>query len=715
MRAAIMCVALGLASLASAEPRAAHVKMSATQAEIDDESVAPVRLPLEVDAGWRLVRGEVIDAAINGRRDKDVLEAFSDARIVGGVALELFIQRSALKWPGTYQVILQLTVEEVPAPTPPTAAGSAASSTAGSASGSAAGSAAAPPPPARAEERTTITINKVGPTLDKPSAVTIQVTSAFGHDFRTVTPLLLDETSNRGRLTQLSIRQHGVTLHDSAPTDTRVTVKIDPAAVDPGGQRALIADIVGDPPWGTSSGNLEINALQLDKPITVAFTIEHRRWSGYIALLFALGGLAGFVIRTWAKRVTDRLKLQQDASTARVALLALDPRSLPAEHKQLAAAITAIETATAREDDAALKTAIDAATALVTAVTATQTTQLTDQRALLVRYAAVPDLLLAAQIGLELGGYPEALASIEDALLERDVRRADRALTQLAARLAGRRDALKTWIERLAVSFDAIAPVLPTAPLALRTRWTPVTSEPIRLAATKKLMLETLEAAEPALRELDGHVYQSRHDLARLANTARTRLTNAPQLAAELAQAVLWRDGDLPAAVAQLAAALAAWSTILQRVLTPFTSSSNPAIAAAAESALVARNAGDYDTLFAKLDTLLQKPQGGDPVDVPAVPPPPAPERAPAPVPTVADVPPILDGALVSPTLRRTGAWLKALQVLTAYCVLPFGAWLAYHESFIGRLPELIAIAATGFITDFTADAAVAKLEGLKK
>jgi hypothetical protein len=47
--------------------------------------------------------------------------------------------------------------------------------------------------------------------------------------------------------------------------------------------------------------------------------------------------------------------------------------------------------------------------------------------------------------------------------------------------------------------------------------------------------------------------------------------------------------------------------------------------------------------------------------------------------------------------------------------VLPFGAWLAYHESFIGRLPELIAIAATGFITDFTADAAVAKLEGLKK
>ena len=715
--AGIVCVALAGAAavgvVAAASPTS-HLRMSSSQAEIDDESVAAVRLPFEVDEGWRVVQVDVIDAALGGRRDKDVLEAFSKVSAVDGAAIDLFIQRNGLKWPGTYQVILRFTLQEVPPPAP--AAGSGAGSSAGSNTGSGTGSSgAAAEPPQRVEERTTITIVKLAPKLSEPPAVTIQMTTAI-HDFVEHTPVLLDETTNRGRLTGVSVTQRGVTLHDSAPASVRVTVAVAPDTVDPGGQRQLIPELVGTPPWGTSSGVLEVNAHQLDKPLTIAFTIEHRRWTGLIALLFAVGGIFGYVIRTWAKRVTDRLALQQRGDRQLAILRPLAARSLRVETKRIETVIAAITTAAAREDDDALTAAIELACKLVPEIVELHTRQLECQRALLARYAAVPELALASQIGVEQAGYADAIAAIEDAVVERDVARAERGLTTLALRLGGRRDALTGWIERLTSALDAMASAGATAPMGIKGRWSTVTSEPLRTAARKPLMLEICELAEPVVAKLDNDLFESRHELARLCNDAKAKLSNAPQLALELATAATTLGtGDLPACVAQLAAVLTAWSDILKRAIAPKLSSREPEIAATAASAMTALTTGDYGLAFDKLNDLMQKAQGGADVVVPTVAEPVKAERAAAALPVIGELRAADDVVLESDALVRTSRWLGALKIAVAYFVLPFGAWVAYHESFIGRLPELIAIAATGFITDFTAESALAKLESLKK
>jgi hypothetical protein len=691
-----------------AAPPAGHLRLLSTQVEIDDQSTAPTRLPYELDADWRLIKVEAIDVAMGGRRDKDLLGAISAIKH-DTAGIDLYITRSGLRWAGTYQVVLQVTLRQVPKPPPPKPAAGAGSA------GSGAGS-AAPAPPPLLTERTPITVVKAAAVLADAPAVAVKLTSFGLWESRTVTPLLLDETSNRGELTGLKITQQGVVIHDSSPTEVRLKAAVDPPTIHPGEQRDLVIDWQHDLPWGTSTGNLRVQADQLAKPITVAVTIEHTRWSGFIALVFLAGGLLGLLIRRWSKDATDRLKLREDGTAVIATLSELLTRSLPAERKQLTEARQQIVTTAAGRDEAALKAAITAGSELSTKVATTHGTQLETERALLARYAAVGDLALARQLGFEAASR-EAIASIEDALLDHDVARADRNLTALAAKLELRRPALDAWIARLTAATDRLLVGADRAPVLLRDPLSKVSIEPIRTAyKTKKLLLDVAEATHDPMSTLDEGIDQARRALSRLANELTAILSNAPTLATDLARAATFGDGDLPARIDQLAAALATWFTELDRAIARSLSSQEPKIVADATAAKAALDAGDYKAACEKLNPLAQRASGGDAPEVPTVDEPAARARDTDAAPTVlADVSAPGDAALVSVGLRRRATWARVVQALVAYAILPFGAWVAWHDGFVGRIPELIAIGATGFLTDFSAEAALAKLETLKK
>ncbi|HEX4423177.1 MAG TPA: hypothetical protein VH165_34935, partial [Kofleriaceae bacterium] len=478
--------------------------------------------------------------------------------------------------------------------------------------------------------------------------------------------------------------------------------------------------VTGDVPLGTSSGTLVIDDDRLDAPVTVGFTIQRRRWSGLIFLVFLAGGLAGYAIRQRANKIAIQLKLREDGQAGLAALDMLIARSLPKERGLLIKARNAITDALDSTDETRIAPAIAAGNQAASAVADVHTKQLADRTALLASYAALPAMLAIRELAVDLSELPTAVDAINDALTDHDVAAAERGLAKLDARLEARRADLDAWTARLALALAALATKQLPKPIA--DVWTAPPLSTIRAAQPRSsAMLVVLEAVEPTVRELDTALTGAADALLRLAATATAALSNARAIAHRLADASAMIGGDLPARVDQLAAALAAWYATLHDELTAW--KDRAATAADATTGLTALDGGDYGAAMAMLNQLSPPPpppQSDAPVPraehlaprahVLA----PRPPAAGDPIPTVSDVGGPTHAKLALLRLRRQSRMWTAVQVVFAYIVLPFGAWAGFHDAFVGTAAELIALGATGFVTDFTADAAIAKLQSLK-
>lgn len=722
-RAPIAALSPVLIALAGGPARAApddakHVQPAAS-ATVDDVQVGPLRLPYTIDDGW-IVEGEVaiVDVSLDGRRDDVVVKPFQAAAIEGE-QLALTIDRAALRLPGDYAVKLCFRPRAAAAAPAAPAAVDAGVVDAGTPEDAAPPAIAADAAARAACEYHTVTIKLAKPTLDALAPVTIRRTSwcfdALPGCDQTTSPLRLSEDSGRLKLSNVTVTPVGAVT----PGDANVVVKgalfVDgkPAPhLPPRKQGDLRVTVQGDLALGASTGQIAVHADELDTRKTVAVSIERRMWAGWVFILFALGGALGWLVRTLLAGAIEADERERLAEAQRGALRKLAVRSRTKER-------VAAEGALATLGPAAAKDAIDKAAAVATEIAAAHTTQLAAVRdALAVRARAAQPSTLATAIGVDAAASALHVDAIERALYDLDVARADFGLKQLDALFEERRPPYQAFVTSARAALAALRNATRRYPATLHL-WDGVDPvAPKRSTETDDdaaLIAPTIVAQRAAI------------------ETLLERSDQATIIAVELgvaAQQTLARDLDTARAIvgavaeARAATGLVPRLEALARTFAAIRAAFDARVAAhldrppldtTARAAEAAFTSGDWVEAFRQLDALYERPQGGvDEVPVGA------PDRAPLPARPAAPpayVPPVIGGPPAAPPtwIQRNAKIARVLQAAFAYVVLPALAVAAYGDTFVGKPGEWIAILATAFVTDFTAQTVIDRATALKK
>ncbi|HEX3481290.1 MAG TPA: hypothetical protein VHT91_40030 [Kofleriaceae bacterium] len=116
--------------------------------------------------------------------------------------------------------------------------------------------------------------------------------------------LQLEELSGRSQLTpDPAVRD----LHDAHTATATLAAPIrfaPPASVGPGSREAVSVTVRDHVPNDTVDGTAEIRAPQLEAPVTIKYELRTTLWSGWLALVMALGLLVGYAVKP---RIYERL------------------------------------------------------------------------------------------------------------------------------------------------------------------------------------------------------------------------------------------------------------------------------------------------------------------------------------------------------------------------------------------------------------------------
>ncbi|MCP3935207.1 MAG: hypothetical protein GY708_07530 [Actinomycetia bacterium] len=258
-----MCAVVAFAPSAAAQdepPILSLLGTTSVELVVDDDAVT-VEIPIRFAAD---VESATVSPSVLGAFNGSVAVADATTRFVVSLSegdappfgtLELVVDTEERLDPGTYRIIVALAAEDRSA---------------------------------------TIDLNVVIPTGSARSLQTVSAEAVMrwpGDDRTTVTDLVLLETSDKSRLTDLTVSAIGLAGPDDTTAAGGLEVRGDLNAIDAGGTGTIELEIAGDIAKGSTTGTLLIDARELDQPLELPFTIE-RRWTQWYIPFFTMLGLA---------------------------------------------------------------------------------------------------------------------------------------------------------------------------------------------------------------------------------------------------------------------------------------------------------------------------------------------------------------------------------------------------------------------------------------
>jgi hypothetical protein len=680
-------------------PRESHaepIAPTAVTVALDDTSEAALRIPFTITDGWHVVEGaSVIGVALGTRRDGDLFDAFKASEETD-TGFTLTAERKYLRRPGTYQVTVQVTAK---GPSP-----------------------AEGKPEAVARSLIEVSVVRIPPAIHTPAALIVDIERVpFQNDTVRSTPFAVMETKRAVDLNDVALHQIGTNLRENAPAFGILKAELVDSPKKPGTttlSRESSSDVKLTPSGfdlGTTTGTLSLTANELSEQLLIPFSVSTRRSAWLVFALFLLGGIAGHLFRRLAKDAQTRATLFQEADRNISALRQLAERSPPGQRRELANQILDLRQAATTSNDK-LIAELAKATSLLERVVKELDAMLADGKPRLATLSQVASLqnvpppldrlieelppLLGKASGMRDAANAAAMqVALDEAesVLSTAVSNAGPALQSLHDEVS----ALKEAIGRGPSQLDDDAGVVDQFLAAL---------DAVRSRPNRETLAPTLIALDTSARGLSDYVQAAARKLRTLAAEANAILVNGRKVAEELEEATrVPLAGDLLANVHALAARINAVRQPIQTRIVKYGSR-----AAQADTALQQR---DFLGALKQLEPLLEPAQGGPNVALDVNPLPEASKAGPsASSRAFSDVGPFDTGLpLLTKQVETRSTLARYFQMGLAFAILPLGAYLIYGPSFIGTNLEIGAILATAFVTDFTADAAVAALEKLKK
>jgi hypothetical protein len=170
--------------------------------------------------------------------------------------------------------------------------------------------------------------------------------------------LVINETSSRSRVNQLTAQQLSVDAPESGPAGLRVDYSAAPAMA-PGGQVSLTASPVGAFPLGSVRGKATLTALELETPVSLPFEVKTRITRAALWAVLAAGLVFGYFMRTQLQAIIEISRLRIQAAAVRQRLgeqLSLHPDD--PFHAAVAEQDGLLNQAMRRDDAEVLRTAV---------------------------------------------------------------------------------------------------------------------------------------------------------------------------------------------------------------------------------------------------------------------------------------------------------------------------------------------------------------------
>lgn len=669
------------------------VKLSSpsTVLEIDDRSAAPLLVPLWAEPGWTVVAAQYMAIERARATTSEFGGAFADGGVEiedGGLRrLQLLPDRRHLARPGVYEVDIQVT--------------------------------------ARKEKKgdndkdqtwtgtLRVPLSRVAPTLRLPATITIEITNYAVTKTVTLPLWTIDEVGGRSEVTGLQFATPELKKgNDDVRGGSMIALENCDAGcvLPPNGHGVLHVVDSRDLPLGNSTTGLEVRADQvpLEK---VVVSIHSRYWPGFIAFLFLVGGLIGAWVNRHGDELTRKQKLRTDAKNLVVRFRTMVPQLHGEDVGRAEAAISALTAA--KEDQ--LEAALDDAVATFDALAKNRGDELTRLRAkidVLERARVLLDLpaIVRAALGDDFGG---RLDDARNAIGFEQNAAARPMVDEMEQHLAATESPGRRWLDAAkSVLQQSKDPSLPAiTPTNIGSQWTRSEQAVATLdAATATWTVDSLVALDGCVGVLALANAAIAAELERLAGVATARLATHRETADEIAAAARIPAPD--EVIDGLSLSIDAVRDIAQVVRTRVAS------AADRNAVQVAIVENRFDEAFSVMEEKLPAALGGNAAR--AANPLAAMQRAPVRTPATARAPWIPPPSPPPATPRLAvkdhakELWVvTAARIVLAYVFLPFLAYVTYRDTFVGTAPEVVAIVAAGFFTDFSWRSVQAKLQSL--
>jgi hypothetical protein len=660
------------------------VALPAGSTSIDDTREDGLLVPLTVDDGWGVDK-EVKRVAVTLGDDHGagLLDAFPTVEVDGqapGAVLRVTVTRKLLVKPGAY--FLTLTM-------------GASRSNARDGGGD------------RWTGEIVVPFTKVAPTLRVPPSGLIDIVVYPREDEIVAPPIDVDEISRRARLTGLAIRQVGSLMAEGKPAPGTISFSA-LHDLDAGEGETVVFTNPKAPvtraELGRSIGTVEVVADQLTAPQAMTIEVRRRLWSGWIAVLFCVGGAVGAVVRRWAQRVLARTTLVNEVDELRKKLTELASRSLIEDAVLLGMRRTAMEEAAKSEEVNALENAKKNAEKSCDQVQKKNEELLAQYRKRIEADDALEKLVLPASIQSVLGDpadLKKLLDSARAAVAGEQVKAVADLLAQLDEKMRACSGPTKAWLG----SLEDAATKIPADQKGVAAELRP----PLERMKGFRARVAKLESEATGVRQLAKVDLlfddvkrmrdQAQGGLVQLAQAADVRFKLCRPMAKIVADLATLPTSSDP--IADIAATLGAMNAIAKTVReAPTPPEANKDIRAKLDT-------GDFDGAFASLDAAVPTVFGGEQpvVMLPAAPAASEP-RAEVAVAEAADAKELPVRSVATKGDRWRDKIANVLRFAFAYTALPASAWYLYSPTFVGGIRELMALFAAGFVTDFTFDSA---------
>jgi hypothetical protein len=544
------------------------------------------------------------------------------------------------------------------------------------------------------------------PRIVVPAAIHVAIVEDFwGRPVVSSPPILIAETSGDASAEGVHIQQDQPAIHSGAASRGRFDVDA-PRTIAPGARAFAQLRLAERFELGDSTLALELTGNGLSDPAVITVSISHRRTAIWVVVLFLVGATGGWLVRTWARTQLELDDARKQARTILDQLLAQRARSRRDDVRKVDELAHAIEEAA--EEVSRLVAANEAATRWLREIAVHYAQVVEDLRQQLTARAQLMHLRwIGATARNELLPIEADIALGEAAIAAGNVAAADTALLRIDRRLVVVLDSVEAVMVSLADEIARIGGVERFAPENARPSIRDLNALTLDLArgSSSRPVTEDLIAADAAFERVWVALRTTARQLAGFADTARVMLARHATAGAVISAAasVQVDRADLPASAMRVRSAVIAVHGVIREAVAAVPGSAAKLAEGDFEGALECLD------LAAAVGDTLQFSGGVDETNA---------GRAGAVVPDA--VPAIAPGgAPYQPSITRMRRSRRiaalALRAAATLVVLPIAAWWLYGEAFVGTAREMIAITATGFVTDLSLDSALAWLGTVKK